>query len=626
MIYANSLKVPVFKSHFKNAHHHISRPRHFMYLVFGLVSFLLILGLIGGTVWYSLQQSQDIRQKAAGNATDQKVEVTAILAGNRTNLIPNQDNEVTLRVNTHGENTYGVQLFFCIQSFSGTVVSVNNVNTQLTGTPTVTQNADGCNGWSIRFIGFNISGFNTLENTVDVLKVAVRPTSYGSVVFSFNDTLSKSMIVGQEDVDSLKTIPPQTFTCPPPELTATPTTVVPPTATPTRTANCNCSGWQLVNPAVPADNICDVNSNRPYRCGRSCPAGCTAETVACLSATDCGVTPPTSTPTATVAPGGNPSATPTPTRVTTAGTHPTATPTRYRTPTPTGTKNWSEIAANCNKSCTTNSNCPNNMRCYGNQCRLADNPTASNCGYPADQGIARKCNEYCSDSNECGDGLTCWFNRCRAPEAVDHTDCSLPNSVVARSMQLSCNKTCVGNKDCSVNMRCYNGQCRSASNPTSATCAPATRRVAAAPLSTGTNKGDVINTTTAPEPTLTLQPDDQTDRYTADTGSLATTPTITADTYGQVGQKDDDTTSTIDTPMAPVYKLPSWSNPELPWDQRLAALLQSRQAWLPLAVFGVGGILLVIALLAGRRKKVKIPEVKITEHTVPPAQPTNTNS
>lgn len=608
-------------------HHHIKRPRNFLYLIIGASVFLLLLGLMGGIVFNSLQKSQDIRQRASTNAQNQRVEVTTVLPDGGQNLLVNQANNIMVRVNTNSENTVGLQLGFCLQAPPNTQVSVTNVNpTLLNGTPMVKTDNASCNGWYIFFIGANGSGFNTNINAVDALKIEVTPSQTGTLSLTFNDDVSKSLIYGLVDIDSLKPIAPQSFNCGDPQnptntpiptlttaptATKTPTPTQTPTKTPTPTTppNCNCTSWTLVNPANPGNNTCSSGSTKPVYCQRSCNAGCTLATQACLSYQDCGLPNPTSTPTRAVTP--RPSASATPTSAVRMTSTPT--PRRSPTPTPTGTKNWTEISENCNKSCTSNSNCPNNMRCYDSKCRLADNPSSTVCGMPADQGIARSCNQYCADSRECGNGLICWYNQCRAPEAVDHTDCSLPSGVIARSMQLNCNKACTSNRDCSVNMRCYNGSCRSASNPTSNSCSPLARRVASAPAGTTSTKGGVgLNVS----PTAA---EDITARYGADITAAPTQKAAAGLANG--GLEPIVTTPPLDSATPPVYNPPAWSNPDLPITERLSALLGSNQAILPIAVLVLGFILLVFALLVGRRKKTAVPPVKIVERNVPPASP-----
>jgi hypothetical protein len=133
------------------------------------------------------------------------------------------------------------------------------------------------------------------------------------------------------------------------------------------------------------------------------------------------------------------------------------------------------VTHQCNESCSNNSECQANFRCYGNQCRLATNVTSTVCAAPPDLGLQRKCNEYCADTRECSGGYTCFYNRCRRPDNPDSASCTTTTQTTA-AVAKSCNVACSSNKDCSVNMRCFEGACRLATNPGSLSCSAYTQK------------------------------------------------------------------------------------------------------------------------------------------------------
>jgi len=138
-----------------------------------------------------------------------------------------------------------------------------------------------------------------------------------------------------------------------------------------------------------------------------------------------------------------------------------------------------EVSDTCNDTCSSNSDCSINERCYdtgvdGKRCRLATNVNSSVCHNPPDQGLNRTCNEYCADANECSGNLTCWYNRCRDPYNVEDPSCPTLSENQTTQIREGCNVSCATNADCANNLRCYNGACRLATNPSSTTCTAAT--------------------------------------------------------------------------------------------------------------------------------------------------------
>jgi hypothetical protein len=184
--------------------------------------------------------------------------------------------------------------------------------------------------------------------------------------------------------------------------------------------------------------------------------------------------------------------------------------------------------ATCNESCSSNSDCDVNLRCYSGQCRLATNVSSATCSAPADKGLSFACNEYCSDSNECASGLTCYNNSCRNPENVSSATCAdLTTSQRTASVQ-SCNESCSSNADCDVNLRCYQGACRLATNPGSFSCTASTKKVVSQSVygsTTKTKGGKDASGSTATSSSTTVKTGpittttDKTDGKTNDKGS-----------------------------------------------------------------------------------------------------------
>lgn len=130
----------------------------------------------------------------------------------------------------------------------------------------------------------------------------------------------------------------------------------------------------------------------------------------------------------------------------------------------------------CNLSCSSNSECETDHRCYNGQCRLVTNVSSTSCQPVADQGLSRGCNQYCADSQECGYGYSCLENKCRRADNPDDSYCNIPASTVQQGIAEGCNKACGTNADCAMNLRCYYGSCRLATSPSSTTCSAVTTK------------------------------------------------------------------------------------------------------------------------------------------------------
>jgi len=150
-----------------------------------------------------------------------------------------------------------------------------------------------------------------------------------------------------------------------------------------------------------------------------------------------------------------------------------ASPSPSPSPSPTPSTGGVTIQG-CNDSCSSNSECEANHRCYNGQCRLVTNVSSTTCTEQTDQGLSFGCNEYCADSNECDDQYTCLENKCRRSDNPDDPSCQIPSSAIQSSIASSCNVACDTNSDCAANLRCYYGACRLATNVSSTTCSAAT--------------------------------------------------------------------------------------------------------------------------------------------------------
>jgi hypothetical protein len=219
---------------------------------------------------------------------------------------------------------------------------------------------------------------------------------------------------------------------------------------------------------------------------------------------------PTSSPENRASPSPSPSPSPTPSPSPSPSPTPTANP---ASPTPTPATGGTSLKS-CNQSCSSNSECNTNLRCYNGACRLAANPESSSCSNPTDQGIHRSCDQYCADTNECASGYTCFYNKCRLPSNPDSSSCSAATATTYQQIALSCRQRCSSNTQCATNLRCYQGECRLATNPTSTTCS--------APViyynpgtTTGPEKGTqlpadyaspVVYSSVAPSPSSTSNP------------------------------------------------------------------------------------------------------------------------
>ncbi len=276
-----------------------------------------------------------------------------------------------------------------------------------------------------------------------------------------------------------------------------------------------------------------------------------------------------------VNPAGSPSPTP--------SVSPSPSPSVSPSPSPTATPATGGVrVVSCNTSCTSNSQCGVNQRCYsvgnGSRCRLATNPTDANCAV-ANAGPNYSCNQYCADTTECAAGLSCWNNQCRRPENIQSTTCAALTQTQRQQLAASCNASCTSNAGCATNLRCYMGSCRLATNPSSTSCTPETvssvsKTYGAAPKGDTSEIDDKTTTTT------------KTATPAASANPAATTSAIL----------DEAATPT------PIYPAAQPTENVVPEDETaldlLKSMLQTPESALPLIVIGSGLGLLFLALLA----------------------------
>jgi len=263
-----------------------------------------------------------------------------------------------------------------------------------------------------------------------------------------------------------------------------------------------------------------------------------------------------------------------------------------------------QTVATCNESCSSNSDCDVNLRCYSGQCRLVTNVSSSTCSAPADKGLSFNCNEYCSDSNECASGLTCQNNSCRNPENVNSTTCSNLSVAQKTSAVKSCNESCSSNNDCDVNLRCYQGACRLATNPGSYSCTASTQKVISESVYSGSTKSkgtDVDSSSTGKD------------------GQNTTVGKVIIDK-----DKDNDMQNNADTDK--VYQDESINNE----DETALDLVKSyfvENPKLPVMLIGIGlGLIVAILLLAFLKRKGDDKEPPVPPMTQMGGEKTSSNN
>ncbi len=278
-----------------------------------------------------------------------------------------------------------------------------------------------------------------------------------------------------------------------------------------------------------------------------------------------------------------------------------------------------EVSDTCNDTCSSNSDCSINERCYdtgvdGKRCRLATNVNSSVCHNPPDQGLSRGCNEYCADTNECGGSLTCWNNRCRDPYNVESTTCPTLSTNQTNQIREGCNVSCTANADCANNLRCYNGACRLATNPSSTTCTAAT----AGRLTTSTSTTRTTRAATSPTPTPTPRPSASPEELSTESARPVPTPipsraptpepNDSADNpdenmldmvLGSVQGFFTNITNAVRSMIPSTISSPEITSPDGTDPANVSQQLPQRDflSYLPIIIVGIGAIILIVVVL-----------------------------
>jgi hypothetical protein len=394
-----------------------------------LAVILLSLGFLALVAQIYIKRTQDLRNQAYVNQGI--VEITSTISNNGE-FKPNQPQNITFNLNTKSMQIGGAQLMFNIISDTITTEpQIETIHPNMNAAYKAVEPING--GYKVTLVAIEKEFSSFSNNTAaPFAKLSFTPSSVGSIQIKFDHVETAVNSFEEAETDVLKIVSDL-------NLTVTQEIADNPIVAPT--------------PSVaPSPSV--VPSPSPTVNATPSPSPSVAPSVI---------------PTPSVAPSPTPAITPTPDSNDDYIAE--ATPVEDTTD-----DSSNEVAVGgitlqgCNQSCSTHSDCENNLMCSNGLCRLATNPSSETCSAPADEGFARSCNEGCADTNECADNLTCWYNKCRNPLNVESTVCSNPTAVQAAAMAKSCNQSCVSHSECAVNLMCMDGLCRLATNPSSQTC------------------------------------------------------------------------------------------------------------------------------------------------------------
>ncbi len=231
--------------------------------------------------------------------------------------------------------------------------------------------------------------------------------------------------------------------------------------------------------------------------------------------------------------------------------------------------------AQCNETCTDNSECPINHRCVDvsgtSRCRLATNISSEYCStkltvqsqQTASQTTFAQCNEQCTRHADCAAGFACLEGACRHPQNPDNTSCQEPLESDLVTISQSCNSACTQNSDCATNLRCFSGSCRLATNVSSSTCAAGYTGTVSS-IYNKSKGGDISN---------------------QQTGNNTPQPGIGSGVSDEINSLEGQVTSAVD-------EIPP---DETVWEM-LKTMLQTRELSLPLLILFAGSWLFILAV------------------------------
>ena len=114
------------------------------------------------------------------------------------------------------------------------------------------------------------------------------------------------------------------------------------------------------------------------------------------------------------------------------------------------------VAPKCNDTCTSQDQCPSDLKCINGNCRKEACSGQSGCNCPL------KCNDYCANTSDCPSGYSCEGNKCRNAQCKGAQDC---NCAKPPGCNEKCNPTnltneCVGGYVCDkTSNSCRNAAC-----------------------------------------------------------------------------------------------------------------------------------------------------------------------
>lgn len=304
---------------------------------------------------------------------------------------------------------------------------------------------------------------------------------------------------------------------------------------------------------------------------------------------------PSVSPSVSPSPSASPSVSPSPSTSPSVSPSPSTSPSVSPSPSASPNLGGNDVQT-CNESCSSNSDCDVNLRCYSGQCRLVTNVTSTTCSAPADKGLSFACNEYCADTKECADGLVCQSNRCRNPENLESQSCASLTVAQRSNLVKSCNESCNSNSDCDVNLRCYQGACRLATNPGSYSCSASTSKTVSNTVYGGVKGGDETSGST------------RSAKPTGSVGSIDTSKATKTNT-GTSNTNSDDKVIAEEKTALDTVKNYFVANPQLP---------------IIIMGIGLGLILLLILLSILKRANRRRPPTPPTSGGMTVGQPSQT--